>query len=154
VASDGQAYLTYPSPAGMPTDVAALQAYLVNRYSTAGSIPDLFQVAGEILQEGTSPQVRAALFNLIRSLPGITFVGPAVDQTGDHGIGVALDNQGSRYTLIFDPQTSQVFGLTTVSQQVGGLGGAGVPAGTNLGFINFGPSVTVDSTTTVPTATS
>jgi hypothetical protein len=129
----------------MPTDAASLQSYLVNEYGTGSSASSLFQVAGELLQEGVSPQVRSALFLLIRSLPGITLVGNAATQSGQQGVGVSLQNAGKNYTLLFNPSTSEVSGLTTTTLQPDAEGQAVVPSGTTIGYINLGTPSVVNS---------
>jgi hypothetical protein len=143
--ANGQTALPYPAGPSMPTDAASLQSYLVNEYGTGSSASSLFQVAGELLQEGVSPQVRSALFLLIRSLPGITLVGNAATQSGQQGVGVSLQNAGKNYTLLFNPSTSEVSGLTTTTLQPDAEGQAVVPSGTTIGYINLGTPSVVNS---------
>jgi hypothetical protein len=144
--ASGQVLLTYPAPADIPTDPTALKTYLVDRYGTGDSAIALFQTAGELLQQGVSPDVRAALFQVIKSLPGIILVGNTATQAGVNGVGVALDDAGFRYTLVFDPQTSEAFGLVTVAQTAITQGNGTFPAGTMYGFINLSASQVVAST--------
>ena len=148
--ASGQVQLAYPAIPSMPTDAGSLQTYLASNLGTGNGAASIFQVAGELLQEGVSPQVRSALFLIIRSLPGINLVANAVNQSGQQGVGVSLQSDGKNYTLLFNPGTSQVYGLTTTALQPDAEGQATVPAGTTIGYINLGTPSVVNSTSQTP----
>ena len=99
----------YPDAAALPTDPAALEQIIVQKYeggkADAGAT---FHFAGTILQSGGPPKVRAALYRLIESLPGVQLLGSMTDKLGRHGIAVGYTQYGIRDTLIFDPATSAV----------------------------------------------
>lgn len=152
VGSDGRARLAYPVPSDIPTDPSAMGPYLTEHFKITGGPTTEFLVAGTLLQEGTSPAVRSALFEFIKTIPGITLVEHAVDQAGDQGVGVARISGGNRTTLVFDAQTSRVLGTTTVTEAPTTQLGETIPAGTLISFMNFGPSAVVSSTAALPVA--
>ena len=67
-----------------------------------------FEFAGTFLQSGAPPAVRAALYRLIETLPGIDSLGSMTDKLGRHGIGVGYTTSGVRDVLISAPSTSAV----------------------------------------------
>ena len=104
--SKGQGIVT----ADLPTDPARLEQFIV-RHFEGGAREDVaatFHFAGTFLQAGAPPHVRAALFRLIQSIPGIEWLGQMTDRLGRHGIGVGFTQYGVRDVLIFDPATTAV----------------------------------------------
>jgi len=100
----------YPGAADLPTDPARLEQFIV-RHFEGGAREDVaatFHFAGTFLQAGAPPHVRAALFRLIQSIPGIEWLGQMTDRLGRHGIGVGFTQYGVRDVLIFDPATTAV----------------------------------------------
>jgi hypothetical protein len=96
--------------ADLPTDPARLEQFIV-RHFEGGAREDVaatFHFAGTFLQAGAPPHVRAALFRLIQSIPGIEWLGQMTDRLGRHGIGVGFTQYGVRDVLIFDPATTAV----------------------------------------------
>lgn len=145
----------YPGAVGLPTDPAALQQFIVRHFQgghpSAGST---FQFAGTFLQSGAPPQVRAALYRMIESLPEIESLGPMTDKLGRHGVGVALTQHGVRNVLIFDPATSAVLqreGVVADPSQVH-IRPAGTPfsAGEVINYTVYQASGVVSSVTAVP----
>jgi hypothetical protein len=69
-----------------------------------------------LLHAGSSPELRAALYEAVAKIEGVTLTGDVRDPVGRRGIGVSLetDYAGSptRYTLVFDPETSQPLAFT------------------------------------------
>lgn len=49
--------------------------------------------------------VRAAVLRAVAELPGLTYLGQVDDRAGRHGIGVFLDHEGVRTTVVFDRDT-------------------------------------------------
>ena len=96
--------------ADLPTDPARLEQFIVRHFEGGGreDVAATFDFAGTFLQAGAPPQVRAALFRLIQSTPGIEWLGPMTDRLGRHGIGVGFTQYGVRDVLIFDPATTAV----------------------------------------------
>ena len=68
----------YPGAADLPTDPARLEQFIVRHFegSAREDVAATFDFAGTFLQAGAPPQVRAALFRLIQSLPGIECARP------------------------------------------------------------------------------
>jgi hypothetical protein len=104
--SKGQGIVT----ADLPTDPGRLEQYIVRHFEGGGreDVAATFHFAGTFLQAGAPPHVRAALFRLIQSTPGIEWLGPMTDRLGRHGIGVGFTQYGVRDVLIFDPATTAV----------------------------------------------
>jgi hypothetical protein len=114
--------------AEIPTDPEELAAWLEGRvtdpHGGAGA-GNGFSIAvrtlaftGEILADPlASPELRAALYEAEGLIPGIESFGRAKDAIGRDGVAVGAEsaNSGapSRYSLIFDPKTSQVLASET-----------------------------------------
>lgn len=105
----------------LPTDPTELAAWLEDRVTNpkanagAGNgfsaAVRTLTLTSEILGDPlASPELRAALYEAEGLVPGIESFGKATDAIGRHGfaIGAESANSGARYTLIFDPETSQV----------------------------------------------
>lgn len=108
-AAGSQNMEVYPYAASLPTDPAALEKFIERQYES-GATDDAgtFHFAGTFLQSGAPPNVRAALYRLIASLPGVEWLGPMTDRLGRLGVGVGYTGYGIRDVLIFDPATSAV----------------------------------------------
>jgi hypothetical protein len=151
--SGGQWYLSFPDSSNFPTQPLALKAYIVRTLKVTGGPTTIFLLAGDTLQVGARPALRAALFRLIQTLPGIKDLGPTKDEAGQRGIGVAIDGFGNEYTLVFNPKTSAVLGETVRSLKTKNLGGEVISRGTLVGFKNYGRTGITGSITTVPNST-
>lgn len=154
----GQADIyVYPDAAALPADPAALGQIIVHKYeggkADAGAT---FQFAGTILQSGAPPKVRAALYRLIESLPGVQLLGPMADKLGRHGIAVGYTQYGIRDTLIFDPATSAVLEREGVivdpAEAVTGPAEPPAKAGEVLNYTVYVTSGVVNSDTATPPA--
>ena len=147
---NGENYLAYPDDSRIPTDPSALKQYL-NRYDHNSGPATAFLIAGDLLQEGASPALRSALFQVIEQLPGVKVLGPTKDEAGRPGLGIALDvGTGDRSVLVFNTKTSAVLGLKSLVGPSASVYGVPVPEGTQAGFTNFGPTGVVSSTSVVP----
>jgi hypothetical protein len=147
---NGENYLAYPDDSKIPTDPSALKQYL-NRYDHNSGPATTFLIAGDLLQEGASPALRSALFQVIEQLPGVKVLGPTKDEAGRPGLGIALDvGTGDRSVLVFNTKTSAVLGLKSLVGPSASVYGVPVPEGTQAGFTNFGPTGVVSSTSVVP----
>jgi len=99
----------YPDAASLPTDPAALEQIIEQKYEGGKSdVGATFQFAGTFLQSGAPPKVRAAIYRMIESLPGVQFLGSMTDKLGRHGIAVGYTEYGVRDILIFNPATSAI----------------------------------------------
>ncbi|MGH9129989.1 MAG: CU044_5270 family protein [Acidimicrobiales bacterium] len=159
--------LAYPD-ANLPTSPAALRRAIVQRYERGhGQAFETFLLAGSFLQETASPALRAALYQVVASLPGVVEKGPATDRLGRKGIAVALLANGISYQLILDPKTSATLQSQSVvidptatppfptpAPRKGGGLAVGVvsqpPADTVASYTIYVSTGIVDSTTAVP----
>ena len=92
-----------------PTRPAALAKAIVTRFEGGHSRPSAtFVYAATFLNAGSSAALRAALYRVIESLPGVQNLGPATDRLGRHGQAVGLVTSGTREVLIFDPASTVV----------------------------------------------
>jgi len=107
-----------PSPYrdDLPTDPAAMRAYLYSVKPDSAGKPDLtadtmaFTKVGDTLREEyVPPRSLAALFEAAATIPGTTLKKRA-DLSGRSGIAVCRTDQGTSYELIFDPATYQFLG--------------------------------------------
>jgi hypothetical protein len=160
---DGLLYADY---ADLPTDPEELLELIERREIVGVGGPngdwETFVIIGDLLRGTyTSPEVRAALYQVAADLPGVELVGEVVDGTGRPGVAVAYTNMNSdapsRTELIFDPRTAALLGRnevlvadSTVDVESGGpgaiYGGVG-PAGTRTFTTTYLESGVVDSTT-------
>lgn len=148
--ADGERYLAYPASSQIPTNPAVLRNYL-SRYDNGSGPSTTFLIAGEFLQEGASPALRSALFQVIEDLPGVQLLGPVSDESGRPGSGVALESgTGVRYVLVVNTSTSAVLGLKAMAGPSYSIGGTQVPEGTVVDFTNFGSTGVTSSTSVVP----
>jgi hypothetical protein len=101
-------------PSALSANPARLARLIERRY--ADGRPDLttFAAVTMLLETGEPPQVMAALYRVLKLLPGIEDLGPMSDRIGRHGIGVGLMDTGTRYELIFNPATSAILEAAAV----------------------------------------
>ncbi len=156
--------LTLRDLTDLPTDPEELRDVIESRELIGGPGGDweTFVIIGDLLRETrTTPQVRAALYQVAAELPGVELVGRVLDGASRPGVAVAYTNPSgdsrSRFELIFDPKTAELLSEaevlvadTTVDVQSGGAGavyGAVGPAGTRTYATTYLISGVVDSTT-------
>jgi RNA polymerase sigma factor (sigma-70 family) len=145
----------YPGAASLPAGPAALQQFIVAHFEGgAASVGATFQFAGTFLQSGAPPEVRAALYRMIESLPGVESLGPMTDKLGRHGAGVGFTQYGVRDVLIFDPATSAVLereGIVADPSQVSiPPRSAPYSAGTVINYTVYQASGVANSITAMP----
>ncbi len=93
----------------LPTSPKALERAIVRRFEHGHSRPSAtFVYAATFLNAGSTAKLRAALYRVIESLPGVQNLGPATDRRGRHGQAVGLVTSGTREVLIFDPASTVV----------------------------------------------
>jgi hypothetical protein len=145
-------YLAYLDTSQFPTNPTVLQKYMNKYFGITGGATTTFFIAGNMLQEGASPALRAALFKLVEQLPGVALIPHAHDAMGRSGVGVVLNEKqhGLRHVLVFDPKSSAVLG----EEDFVGPGKfasrvISVPRGTLVGFTEYGPTAVVASTSVV-----
>jgi hypothetical protein len=148
--------LSYPATAKFPTQPAALER-AIERYfgitKTSKGTRSIVFLAGNVLQVGASPALRAALFKMVQELPGVTLLGRTKDASGRVGVGVALTTGHLRDVLVFNPRTSAVLGELTVTLRNTSLLGTTVPKGTIVDFTTYGSAGVTSSTTRLPDGT-
>jgi hypothetical protein len=133
-----------PKPAlraGLPTDAAAMRAYLYRpereRVRTAsGEYAYVYpadatahEIAwdrmSELVRTTYSPAVHAAAFEVASTIAGVVVVDPATDVQGRPGIAVAIGGQAIRLELLFDRVDYAFLGHKGVV--VGPIDAAGTP---------------------------
>jgi hypothetical protein len=68
---------------------------------------EMLTIVGDILRESAAPpQLRASLYQVAATIPGIELVGAVKDHAGRQGTAVAASRDDLRLELIFDPTTS------------------------------------------------
>jgi hypothetical protein len=90
-------------------------------------------VAEDLRNPVASPELRRALYEAAKRIPGIEYLGELTDPDGRSGVGIGVTSSNAGYpqlySLIFDPDTSQV--LATETTALPGSG-ADEPAGPTL----------------------
>jgi hypothetical protein len=118
----GPGGLHFEDLSALPTDTAALTALVRERASKSAAVPldvEMFVVVGDLLRETrAAPEVRAALYRVAASIPGVELIGNMQDRAGRQGIAVAKTTYHfggtQRRTLIFDPTTATLLGEESV----------------------------------------
>lgn len=105
---------TYQDLLALPTDPDELYALIAGRGEAAGfpgGGPVYAEVIG-VLTEPAPPALRAALFEVLARIPGITVETGVTDRLGRVGTAVSLDDTelGLRRQVIVDPATSTLLG--------------------------------------------
>ena len=154
--ADGRPKLTEPPsenqlpparPLDLPSDPGALYARLRHDAAGHGSGLDeeMFTLVGDSLREtSATPAQRAALYQVAARIPGVELVGPVKDTAGRAGVAVGMSDQGIRFMLIFDPDTSALLGEEQVALDGNPYG---YPAGTRVGYATYLVQRIVDSDT-------
>ncbi len=75
----------------------------------------LVTVADMLRYSVAPPKLRAALFEVVSHIPGVTLVPGTVVLDGRRGIAVALDHNGTRQEVVFDPATADLIGTSEVN---------------------------------------
>jgi hypothetical protein len=96
----------------LPTEPAALKAKL------AGREVDLTAIAGRLLGLAfTPPDVKAALYGVLKSLPGATLVPDAKDPKGRTGVGVEFSTEAWKTLFLFDPETGALLATRSIGSK-------------------------------------
>jgi hypothetical protein len=116
---------TFPTQdlSGLPLDPGVLRE-VIERRSVIGGAPgeaETFAIVGRLLAEDrASPRLRASLFQVAASLPGVTLVGGTTDPVGRPCIAVALSGPTDRIVLDFDARTSALLAREQFRSRPGG----------------------------------
>ncbi len=103
----------------------------------------MFQHFSDVLREArATPEQRAAAYEALARVPGLTLLGEVTDHLGRSGVAVALDvvdNEPSgflyRYVLVFDPETADL--LEERREILSGNRYRGLPAGTTEAYATY-----------------
>jgi hypothetical protein len=96
----------------LPTDPVALKAAI--------AVPDVqvTAVIGQLLSSALTPvPVKAALFEVLKGLPGATLVADVTDPQGRTGVGVRFQDDAWDTLFLFDPQTGQLLGTRSIGHK-------------------------------------
>ena len=139
----------------LPTSPAALQQAIVQRFENGKSRPSAtFVYAATFLNAGSPPALRAALYRVIESLPGVQNLGQVTDRLGRPGQGIGLVTAGARAELIFDPASTSVLEEETVAVAPPEAGNNQLPAGTVMQYTLYVQQGVVDSDRATPVPSS
>ena len=134
----------------LPTSPGALERAIVRRFEHGHSRPSAtFVYAATFLNAGSTAALRAALYRVIESLPGVQNLGPATDRLGRHGQAVGLVTSGTREVLIFDPASTVVLEREMVAVAPEQSGNNMLPAGTVMQYTEYLRAAVVDSETAI-----
>ena len=95
----------------VPTDPDELLEAIERRELIGGDGADwvTFQIISELLHLAySSPEHRAALYEVAANFPGVDSQGPVTDPAGREGVSVSYDGGGQRREMIFDPETAEL----------------------------------------------
>lgn len=141
-----------PTPeflARQPRDPDALLASL--RSPDVDSDPShKFQMIAATMSSGIAPaDLRAALYQAARKIPGIQLLNDAVNLDGKRGRAIALEADGFRQELIIDPATGEFIGQRLIATGTAPKDGKPDP-GLRKGDVISWTSVTTRITPTAP----
>jgi hypothetical protein len=112
--SNAGALLGIYLPPALPANPARLEQLIEHRYADGRPDFTTFAAVTMLLEAGEPPRITAALYRVLKLLPGIEDLGPMTDRIGRRGIGVGLMDYGTRYELIFNVATSAVLEAAAV----------------------------------------
>lgn len=108
----------------LPLDPSRLESTLRASLLRADEDGPLYQRIGEVLAQGdSSPDLRAALFDVASRINGVQLVGEVTDPLGRAGTAIALDWNGERTQLVFNTDTSDLLAMETYPLDSNGLPG-------------------------------
>jgi hypothetical protein len=119
-----------PTPswlAALPRDPAALRARMYADAAGHGPSTDTdgLVLAADVLRSGLAPsELRAVLYRVLRTVPGVTITSESATLDGRTGVGIGRseDRNGLRQEIVIDPATGQVIGeRTLVTRQTADL---------------------------------
>ncbi|MDQ2895300.1 MAG: CU044_5270 family protein [Actinomycetota bacterium] len=104
----------------LPTNVDAMRRVIAGRTgrsSTAFRRHEMFTIIGDLVREDPVPaRVRAALYRVAATIPGIKMLGRTHDGIGRPALAVVLDDpfDHQRDELLFDPHTAKLLGESQI----------------------------------------
>ena len=145
--SDGPGNLS-----SLPTDPTELGALISARKiegGPPGPAEDFAQIGDLLRETDASPALRAALYQVASTLPGVVLLGAVTDHAGRAGVGLAYNWGGGRHEFIFSPATSVLLGEEDVTVAAG----QSEPVGTVDNWVVYLSSKVVNSTGAGPSNT-
>jgi hypothetical protein len=143
----------YDGPLDLPSDADAMYEQFeqdAERDTRQPGVPfdvhvrtAMFHHFSDVLREArATPEQRAAAYEALARVPGLTLVGEVTDRLGRPGVAVGLDvvdNEPSgflyRYVLVFDPKTADL--LEERREVLPGNRHRGLPAGTIEAYATY-----------------
>ncbi len=143
----GQGAVSYAQLRALPTDMAALGARLDELAAgqqralirkdewgplrgAGGRAFVLFTLIRSAFEDPTSPALRAALYRLAASLPGVRLDGPLHDHAGRRGVGISVGlGTLERFRIVINPGTGQLLETQRILMHRSEQFYPGVPAG-------------------------
>jgi hypothetical protein len=112
---DNLATPSYAYLATLPTDATALYsrlaAYVRSCHCGQSFSQQMLDTVATMLANGTpTPALRKALFQVASRIPGIRLTAARTTLNGETGTAIAVDSDGTRTELIFDPRTGAYLG--------------------------------------------
>lgn len=97
---------------GLPTDADEMLRYLhANSQGQNGRDTEAFMTAADLITTAHLPSgARAALFEALAKIPGVSVAGDITDVAGRPGTAVVMNHNGMRDYLIFDVKTHAYLG--------------------------------------------
>ncbi len=74
-------------------------------------------IGGLLSSALTPPHVQAALFEVLKSLPGATLVDGVTDPQGRTGVGVRFQDDAWDTLFLFDPASGHLLGTRSIGHQ-------------------------------------
>jgi hypothetical protein len=94
---------------------------------------EMLTIVGDLLSESVAPpQLRASLYQVATSIPGIEPAGNVTDRAGRQGVAVAVSRNDLQLELIFDPKTSALLASEQTIRVP--ISDTAAPAGTPISY--------------------
>lgn len=110
----GRDHITEAELRALPPDPAKLRDIIEPNVATNATWSHEKQMFDDITQmlmiDPLQPEVRAALYDVLASLPGIELLGRVDKQIGRPGVAIGITDRGYRFEAIFDPETADLIG--------------------------------------------
>jgi hypothetical protein len=102
-------YFDYFAWKGLPTTPAAMEAAIVRRFEGGKANNAVtFLIATSVLNVAEPSAVRAAVFRMLATLPGLHYLGKVTDPLGRTGDAIGLVQEPDDLVAMFDRRTGQV----------------------------------------------
>lgn len=136
---------------GMENDPSSL-ASAIHAIAARNANPlgwEMLTIVADLLSESAAPpQLRASLYQVAATIPGVQLVGTVRDPAGRRGIAVAAEGDGLPLELIFDPTTSALLAKEQTPAQAVAVGGTPVARRTVTNYTLYFQSGIVSSENT------